>query len=1505
MLATRITLSRRISILLTGLGIILIATALVAFAQLRRLEGTYARLLDQDGRALGIIPQVTVVLHDAARVASGRLASTPPPEAPRWTAEWDALRQLLRQNTAQLRAVVPDFSQPISDFERAFDSLHETGHAIDAAARNGQNAWALHLARREFNPRFDRLRTYLPALGEQIRRHTLDQAHATELRSQRLIRRTLAFSVLVLVAALAAAQIWVWTSVARPLHALVNAVRRLVAGDTNLRIPGGERTDEIGLLASALGVFRSNLVRQRQLEDEERDNIERLRRSEAGFRSLIEAAPDALVITDGNRGIVSLNRQAERLLGWSRDELIGRSADLLVPERLVEEHASSVAHLLDLHDRLPGAAVELTGRRKDGSEFPIELTIAPFESADGIRLCCSAIRDVSERRRTESELANQVAFQRALIDRIPYPIFIKDASARFLGCNRAYEQAFGIASRNLRGKTVLDLAYIPPDARRHFHEEDLTAIREQRRFSYELPITYADGITHVTLYSVDGFCLADGCVGGLIGLLVDISDRKAAEEELRRSQQLLQNVIDNAAAYIFVKDLEGRYLLVNQPYVNLLGRPAAEIIGHTARDVFPPETAETFALVEHDVILHRQPRAREATIPIHGQPRHFLAHRFPLLDAEGRLFGVGGVSTDITDIKRAQEEIARARDAAEAANHAKSAFVATMSHEIRTPMNAVINLTALTLDTPLTQRQRQYLSVAHSSARGLLALLNDILDFSKIEAGRLELEHAPFTLRLLLEEVADSFRGRVLETRIEFGVLVADDVPDALVGDTLRLRQVLTNLLGNAFKFTEHGEIVVRVATAPDADATHPRDPGTARLRFTVADSGIGIAPDKLDRLFEAFSQADSSTSRRYGGSGLGLAICRRLVELMHGHIEVRSQPGHGSEFSFTARFELAPDPVPPHPAQPLPNSLLNTPALVIENGNLSRELLVTMLRRFGLQADGVATADEGIRRLNPPDTPASAPAYRLIILDWSLPDIPGLEVARRLRQLPGGPDLAIILVGSHATDDDERAARDAGVSAFIPKPITGSLLLDAITRATGLRPEITSHPAPDAPPAALLHDRRVLVAEDNEANQFVVREILEQAGARVEVAENGHAALEQVLHRTYDLVLMDMQMPGMDGLEATRRIREHFPADTLPVVALTANALRGDVDACLDAGMNDYVAKPIERSTLFATLARWLPPSPPSLQPPSPDTAPESVPPAPVVTHPPLPTAPAPAPAPADVPPDADPLADPLADPAADSRPDSLSESARPPSDSPPDPGTDPVPKPRTPRRRRSTEHPELGLALPVPAPAHPQERLPGVDLADATQRLGLPEDAIESLLLRFAQGQRTIVHDLRRAVEARQTDEARRLAHSLAGAAGNLSIQELRRLAKTIELALRFEQGNLPAMLDELELEAARVFAGLDALARERTRPPDGDSPPPSVPSTPTATLLLTLADCLDSGDLAAIHNAADALRQASFPAEHHADRDRLQELVASFHHDEAARLAREIAARPEPPR
>ncbi|MBL9135330.1 MAG: PAS domain S-box protein, partial [Verrucomicrobiales bacterium] len=1189
MLTPRFSLSRKITLLLAGLGLLLLLGAVLSFIQFRRAEGTYAHLFERDARGLLVIPRLNITLHDFARLTFLRLQSVAPEEVQRLDREIESAKGRFAQELSALRSAMPELHPVARNIEQAYGQLVALGDQARALARTRQFDRSGAAMRGRFVPLFERLRTYLQTVGDQIRANMVREAHEAERAATRVLRRTLLISALILVGGLVAAQFWVWWDLGRPLHALVGVIRRMVAGDTALDIPGGGRGDEIGLLASALGVFRQNLVRKQELEAEEREILRRVQRSESGFRSLVEAAPDALVLTDAENRIVLVNRQAERLFGYQREELIGQLGQILVPERFRGEHATSTRRLGELARRLPGAVIEMVGLRKDGTEFPADLTMALIEGPDGGTSFCGLVRDVTDRRRTEEELANKIAFQRALIDSIPYPIFIKDAAGRFVGCNAAYQQAFQTTAEAIRGKTVLDLEYLPLADRERFHQEDLEAIRTQSRRSYELPIHFADGRRHVTLYSVNGFSLADGCCGGLIGLLVDISDRKLAEEELRRSQRLLESVTDNAEAFIFVKDLEGRYLLVNRHYVSFLGKPAQELLGRTAHDVFDAAAAASFTVGESDVLQTGRPRSTEAEVTMGGETRTFLAHKFPLFDSEGRIFGLGGVSTEVTEIKRVQRQLAEARDAAEAANRAKSAFVATMSHEIRTPMNAVINLTSLALETQLTPRQRQYVSVAHSSAKALLALLNDILDFSKIEAGRLDLELAPFRLRDVLEEVADSFRGRVLETRLEFGVLVDDDVPDALVGDTLRLRQVLTNLLGNAFKFTERGEVVVRVALVETTPVRAKSKSGRSgvRLRFTVSDTGIGIPSEKLSRLFEAFSQADSSTSRKYGGTGLGLAISRRLVELMDGAFEVRSEPGRGSAFTFTARFAIDPSPEAAASKAPqVPKDLTHTRALVIEDSELSRELLVTMLRRFGLTAEGVGTGEEGWLRAR---QATGEQPFGLLVVDWLLPDGNGVEITRRIRALPGCEALPVVMVSAYAGEREESAAREAGIRAFVPKPITGSLLLDAIIGATGLRPEITAAPVSIGNDSQWLTGRRILVAEDNEANQFVVRELLERVGATVVIAEDGHQALERAGTGDFDLVLMDMQMPGMDGLEATRRIRSQYPELTLPIVALTANAMRSDLDACLAAGMNDYVSKPIERAALFGTLARWL----------------------------------------------------------------------------------------------------------------------------------------------------------------------------------------------------------------------------------------------------------------------------------------------------------------------------
>jgi two-component system sensor histidine kinase/response regulator len=537
---------------------------------------------------------------------------------------------------------------------------------------------------------------------------------------------------------------------------------------------------------------------------------------------------------------------------------------------------------------------------------------------------------------------------------------------------------------------------------------------------------------------------------------------------------------------------------------------------------------------------------------------------------------------------RALEEAGRR---AEDANRAKSAFLAAMSHEIRTPMNAILNMTALALDGDLPRRERHYLTVAHSSATNLLGILNDALDFSKIEADRLDLEEAPFRLREVLEQVTETFRSRVMEKHVELIVHVPLDVPDALVGDALRFRQVLTNLVGNAFKFTDRGEVVVevRVVTAGGADAPPP---GRVDLLVRVRDTGIGISKEQQARLFEAFTQADSSTARRYGGTGLGLAISRRLARRMGGDLTLESAPGAGATFDFTARLGVSES--AERVARVVPEFLRDTSVLVVDDSATSRALFETLFAGFRLPCTSVATAEEGLALLSERNRPGSKDPVGLVVLDWRLPGMSGLAAAAAVRARPETRDVPIVLTSAYAGKAEEAQGAAAGVNVFLPKPITPSTLYDAVVGAMGARAPARG-PAASPITEAEFGGLRVLVAEDNLANQLVATEVLARLGIEADVAGDGREAVEMARrHRgRYAAILMDVQMPTVDGLEATRTLRADGAFASMPIVAMTANAMRADLDACLAAGMNDTITKPIDRAALVRTLRRWLPSAP------------------------------------------------------------------------------------------------------------------------------------------------------------------------------------------------------------------------------------------------------------------------------------------------------------------------
>lgn len=662
-----------------------------------------------------------------------------------------------------------------------------------------------------------------------------------------------------------------------------------------------------------------------------------------------------------------------------------------------------------------------------------------------------------------------------------------------------------------------------------------------------------------------------------------INRRKEVEKALQESEKKYRTIIESSEDGYYEVDISGNLTYLNKSMCKILEYSEEELLGKNLRQFMDDEhaakAAETF---NHVHKTGRTVKVLDWTIIGRTGTKRFVQPSVSLIQEKGRPVGFRGFLRDVSEHKRAQA-LKQAKLAAEGASRAKSEFLANMSHEIRTPLNSIIGLIELTLDTDLKLSQREDLEVVIAAAHSLLSLINDILDFSKIEAGKLELEEVAFNLRDFLGESLKIVAASAHEKRLELAYRIANDVPDSMVGDPTRFRQIIFNLISNAIKFTKEGEVIV------DVQLDH-RSETEALIHFSVADTGIGIPLEKQETIFSAFGQADGSTSRQFGGTGLGLTVSAQLVGLLGGRIWVESQPDQGSTFHFTAKFALQPA-EKKETALPFDADLSNLNVLVVDDNATSRQIIQELLENWKMIPTGAAGMEEAQQILIPVE--GQQTPFKLIIIDSDMPDADGFMLARWINN-QDALDINVIMMQLSSSIHSQVDLDELGVKAGITKPVRPSDLLDAILIALGMvepQTEIDSK-APDRIFKRDLRSLNILVAEDTPFNQKYITRLLDRWGHQATLAENGREAVEALANKKFDLILMDVQMPEMDGFDATVRIRqsEKQTGGYTPIIAMTAHAMKGDRERCIEAGMDEYISKPINTDTLLNAIQALVP---------------------------------------------------------------------------------------------------------------------------------------------------------------------------------------------------------------------------------------------------------------------------------------------------------------------------
>ncbi|CAK0741044.1 two-component system, sensor histidine kinase and response regulator [Azospirillaceae bacterium] len=957
---------------------------------------------------------------------------------------------------------------------------------------------------------------------------------------------------------------------AQVIRSLREMVNRLLAGDGKPEL--GEDANSLEQLSRLMAdMIEERATAQRELE-----------------RQKFALDQHAIVsITDTNGLILYANDKFCEISGYRREELIGAN------HRLVNSGLHPPSMFKEMWQTISCGQVwhgEICNRAKDGWLYWVAATIVPLLDAAGMPAQYIAIRtDITLQKALETELVERRRFLQSITDAMGEGVLSMNSDGRCTFLNPEAERLLGWSLAELSDVSFHDIA--------HYRDWNGHAVSRE-----ECPVLNTVMAGEVFRSEDDSFIRRDGTqfpisiiavplregerIVGSVSVFQDITERRRILNALQESERRLKIALDASSTGLWDWNPQTDVGHFSEHWLGMIGYRPGELpeTGETWRSLLHPEDAAR-VLRRLEAHFEGQTPVYESEFRLHHRDGRWIwvlsAGKVTERDEDGAPLRVTGIHKDISDYKKAQEELEKAKEEADRANRLKSDFLANMSHEIRTPMNAVMGLSHLLMRTDLTPRQRDYLEKIESSSRNLLGIINDILDFSKIEAGKLIIERIPFSLSGMIQEITTVVQPKAREKSLELGIDLGAGLPATVIGDPLRMSQVLLNLLSNAVKFTERGSVVVTVRGQPRPD-------GTCLLEFQIQDSGIGMTPAQQAGLFQPFTQADSSTTRHFGGTGLGLAICRQLVELMGGEIGVDSVAGVGSRFHFRVPCPVAEEAPPPIR---LPQDVMVMRALVVDDCEAIRSILADMLENFGL---AVELADGGVAAIARLEEAAAGTAdpVGVVILDWRMPDLDGIETLRRINRHPG-INSRVIMTTAYGGDNVRDALGEERVSAILEKPVTPSTMFDALMHALDRPLQATggtdSSDGAAADEIPVLRDRRVLVVEDNVINQQVACGLLELTEVDISLASSGDEALSLLRDYEYDAILMDIQMPGLDGYQTTGIIRHDMGLTGIPIIAMTAHAMAGDRERCLAAGMNDHVAKPISPSALYSVLRHWL----------------------------------------------------------------------------------------------------------------------------------------------------------------------------------------------------------------------------------------------------------------------------------------------------------------------------